>query len=445
MSMILKPKFLALATLSAMSMTAYGAGLDRSGQDITAFLQDGTYAEAVYTYIDADVSGYDNAAAGGASKEEAYVKGKATGDIAEAYDFFRWGVKADINDTFSVGVLYDEPFGAAVKHFGNSNFNAKDANTTVAEMTGGRITSVAGLQAAAAAGLVPASQAQSIGTLAQLNNSKAGEGTNVEIRTNNVTMLLGAKLGPNKNFQIYGGPAAQRLTGEVHLRGLAYQGAASYDAKISPDQTLGWVAGVAYSKPEIALRASLTYRSETKHDTDVAEVMPTAPVRGYAPVQTQDFSVTLPESYNLDFQTGVSPTMLLTAKARYVPWSKFDIKPTLYTQVSTLPIIDYAKDQWSGELGLAKKLNDKFVISGNVGYDSGAGNPVSTLGPIEGYYSVGLGARYNLTPEWSVALGGKYLKFGDATAQLPTRDVVGKFEDNDGYIVGLKLAYQSKK
>lgn len=137
--------------------------------------------------------------------------------------------------------------------------------------------------------------------------------------------------------------------------------------------------------------------------------------------------------------------MLLTAKARYVPWSKFDIKPTLYTQVSTLPIIDYAKDQWSGELGLAKKLNDKFVISGNVGYDSGAGNPVSTLGPIEGYYSVGLGARYNLTPEWSVALGGKYLKFGDATAQLPTRDVVGKFEDNDGYIVGLKLAYQSKK
>lgn len=397
MSMILKPKFLALATLSVMSMTAYGAGLDRSGQDITAFLQDGTYAEAVYTYIDTDVSGYDNAAAGGASKEEAYVKGKATGDIAEAYDFFRWGVKADINDTFSVGVLYDEPFGAAVKHFGNSNFNA------------------------------------------------AGEGTNVEIRTNNVTMLLGAKLGPNKNFQIYGGPAAQRLTGEVHLRGLAYQGAASYDAKISPDQTLGWVAGVAYSKPEIALRASLTYRSETKHDTDVAEVMPTAPVRGYAPVQTQDFSVTLPESYNLDFQTGVSPTMLLTAKARYVPWSKFDIKPTLYTQVSTLPIIDYAKDQWSGELGLAKKLNDKFVISGNVGYDSGAGNPVSTLGPIEGYYSVGLGARYNLTPEWSVALGGKYLKFGDATAQLPTRDVVGKFEDNDGYIVGLKLAYQSKK
>lgn len=435
MSMILKPKFLALATLSAMSMTAYGAGLDRSGQDITAFLQDGTYAEAVYTYIDADVSGYDNAVASGASTESAYIKGKATGDITEAYDFFRWGVKADINDTFSVGVLYDEPFGAAVQHQGNSNFNAKSPAAVQAE-----------LAPAIASGALPLSQAQQLIGAATYSADKAGEGTNVEIRTNNVTMLLGAKLGANKNFQVYGGPAAQRLTGEVHLRGIAYQGASGYDAKISPDQTLGWVVGAAYSKPEVALRASLTYRSKTKHDTDIAEVFPLLnAINPQLAAQTQDFSVTLPESYNLDFQTGVSPTMLLTAKARYVPWSKFDIKPTLYTSRTNTPIIDYSKDQWSGELGLAKKLNEKFVVSGNIGYDSGAGNPVSTLGPIEGYYSVGLGARYNLTPEWSVALGGKYLKFGDATAQLPTRDVVGKFEDNDGYIVGLKLAYQSKK
>ncbi len=427
MRVFFKPTFLALA-VSTVSMTAYGAGLDRSGQDITAFLQDGTYAEAVYTYIDADVSGYDNA-----NVANTYTQGNATGDIAEAYDFFRWGVKADINDTFSLGVLYDEPFGAAVQYFGGSNFVAKDLATVRAQIL-----------PLAASGVLPADKAQSTVGAAMASPSKVGQGTNVEIRTNNVTMLLGAKLGANKNFQIYGGPAAQRLTGEVHLRGVTYQGASGYDAKISTDQTLGWVAGVAYSKPEIALRASLTYRSETEHESDIAEVFPLAPARGFAAVQTQNFSVTLPESYNLDFQTGISPTMLLTAKARYVPWSKFSINPTLYTQVAQTPIVDYSKDQWSGELGLAKKLNDKVVVSGNVGYDSGAGNPVSTLGPIEGYYSFGLGARYNITPEWSVSLGGKYLKFGDATAQLPNRDVVGKFPDNDGYIVGLKLAYHSK-
>ncbi|MDO4251436.1 MAG: hypothetical protein Q4C68_07995, partial [Moraxella sp.] len=67
-----------------------------------------------------------------------------------------------------------------------------------------------------------------------------------------------------------------------------------------------------------------------------------------------------------------------------------------------------------------------------------------SLGPIEGYYSVGLGAKYNVTPEWSVSAGGKYLMFGDATAHLPTGMTVGEFSDNDGFIVGVKVAYQAK-
>ncbi len=55
----LKTLSVAVAALSVASL-ASAAGLDRSGQDITAFLQDGTYAETVYTYINADVTGVDN-------------------------------------------------------------------------------------------------------------------------------------------------------------------------------------------------------------------------------------------------------------------------------------------------------------------------------------------------------------------------------------------------
>ena len=60
------------------------------------------------------------------------------------------------------------------------------------------------------------------------------------------------------------------------------------------------------------------------------------------------------------------------------------------------------------------------------------------------YYSVGLGAKYNVTPEWAVSAGGKYLWFGDAKGQLPTQKLVGDFQDNDGYILGMKLSYQGK-
>ena len=80
----LKTLAVAVATLSVASV-ASAAGLDRSGQDITAFLQDGTYAEAVYTYIEADVTGHDNAYVG--SDNKAYTQGKKIDDIAESYDF----------------------------------------------------------------------------------------------------------------------------------------------------------------------------------------------------------------------------------------------------------------------------------------------------------------------------------------------------------------------
>lgn len=453
-------KALSLAVISTLTATAaHAAGLDRSGQDITAFLQEGTYAETVYTYIDADVSGKD-------------TLGRDTGDIAEAYDFFRYGVKADINDTFSVGVLYDEPFGAAIKYDGNSNFVAdKNATATIFAQAINQSTkaqlndsftyrraikpvldSVKSPQRAlAAASILETNSAQAKPIADRLRAAAAhaeatdGQKTNVEIRTNNLTMLVGAKLGANKNFQIYGGPVAQRVKGEVHLRGPAYQVMTGYDAKIATDTQLGWAAGLAFYKPEIALKAALTYRSEIEHNSEIAE---TIPVTGY--VGKKDFKVTLPDSWNLDFQTGVNPTTLLTAKVRYVPWSDFDIRPTQYTETTKLrypqglPIISYDKDQWSAEVGLGKRVSDRLAVSGAVGWDSGAGNPASSLGPIKGYYSLGLGARYNVTPEWSLSLGGKYFKFGDAQAQLPTKDKVGNFDSNDGYAVGVKLAYHAK-
>ena len=137
----LKTLTVAIATLSIASV-ASAAGLDRSGQDVTAFLQDGLYAEAVYTYIEADVTGHDNAYVG--SDKNAYQQGNKIGDIAESYDFFRYGVKADIDDTFSVGILYDEPFGAAADYSGDNNFVARgDLDASVNAISNGNASSLA--------------------------------------------------------------------------------------------------------------------------------------------------------------------------------------------------------------------------------------------------------------------------------------------------------------
>ena len=458
----LKTLTVAVAALSVASV-ASAAGLDRSGQDITAFLQDGTYAETVYTYIDADVTGEDSS-------------GNKIDDIAEDYDFFRYGVKTDINDTFSIGVLYDEPFGAAADYIGKNDFITNtdadaiiqdfidNPNVTEAYVDDVLIPQLQGALAPGNPGGLTAeqlkeAQAQLIGLEAAKGLAAvAGEETQVEVRTESITGILGMKFGQNKEFQAYGGPVAQRVRADVKLRGDAYSSAKGYTTHISNDQDYGWIAGMAYSKPEIALKAALTYRSEIKHSAKAFESFPLATAAGATvgvPLSTTrhaDIEINTPESVNFDFQTGINPTTLATAKVRWVPWSDFAIVPSLYNDVSKvatqddkgLALVSYDKDQWQVELGLAKRLAPKFAVSGTVGWDSGAGNPVTSLGPIEGYYSVGLGGKYDITENWAVSAGGKYLRFGDADGQIPTKQVVSKFEDNDGFALGVKLSYQAK-
>ena len=495
---------LAVATLSTVSI-ANAAGLDRSTQPSWAFTEEGTFAYVEHITIDPTVEGKDNQNA--FATKDNYQEGRNVPDMADDYQFLNFGAKADVNDTISVGAFFDQPWGADVEFSGDNNFvgtptaviggiyaqaaaglqnagialpvtNATELQTAIStiqnQVTAGQArldaanTQLAQAQAALAANpalapvLTPqitalqqgiaagttqvAAGTQAVKTLstaqaASQNLSKVTGATNVSVSSQNFTGLLGVKLGEKKNIQIYGGPTIQRLEGDVHLRGNAYKTASGYDANITRDTAYGWMAGIAYLKPEIALKAALTYRSEIDHDVNTTENLPAL---GAAGVGTNEITITTPKSVNLDFQTGLNPTTLLTAKARWVPWSDFAIKPKIYGSASGLNLISYDDDAWTAEVGLGKKLSPQLAISGAVGYDSGAGNPITSLGPVEGNWNVGLGAKYNLTPEWAVSGGVKYLMFGDAKAKLPDGSIVGDFQDNDGWVYGVRLSYQKK-
>lgn len=464
----------AVAAISS-AVAANAAGLDRSTQPSWAFTQDGTFAYVEHITIDPEVSGKDNAEF--PAKKDSFTPGRDVPNMADDYSFLNFGAKADINDTISVGAFFDQPWGADVKFEGNNDFvgtpntviaginsqvyagatqlaqtinpnapaitTADQLNATITTTRNtinylnsvGQTTKAAALQQGLNS-LVASSQRANFAT-SQL--SQVTGGTNVAIESQNFTGLIGMKLGQNKNFQIYGGPVLQKIDGEVHLRGDAYQQVSGYDANIPSNTDYGWMAGVAYSKPEIALKASLTYRSEIDHDIKLGESIPAAGIK-----QTNEVTVTTPKSVNLDFQTGINPTTLLNAKLRWVPWSDFALKPKVYGELSDTNLVSYDDDAWTAEVGLGKKLSDKWAVSGSVGWDSGAGNPVTSLGPIEGNWNVGLGAKYNLTPEWAVSAGAKYLMFGDAKAKIPTGALVGDFQDNDGMVYGLRLSYQKK-
>lgn len=435
----------------AAILPAFGAGLDRSGQDLSAFFQEGTYAEVAYTHIDPKITGVDEA-------------GRKIDDIAQPISYIRYGIKTPLSERLSVGILFDEPFAAQTSYSGNNAFSAGGFADTARglDVPEAAIDTLRATPEAAYIGVIEhlkqknalspqemlalaqAKSALAAKRIAQEADAHQGEGTLVDVRIQNITALFGVHLGDAKSWTLYAGPAVQNLKGNLTLRGDAYGAMNGYQARIDTDQAGGYVAGIAYARPDIALKVALSYRSSITHKSQMHEQIP-----ALASQSARDFEVSLPKSYNLDLQSGLSPKMLGFAKVRYVPWSRFEIRPSAFdealkSQGLDTPLVSYAKDQWQGEIGLARAITPRFGISSSIGMDSGAGKNVTTLGPVKGYTSLGLGAKYALSEQLSLQGGAKYLKFGKANAVTATGKKVGTFEDNDGLVLGLKLAYQAK-
>lgn len=505
--MKLKSLSAAIALAIVPTTSVFAAALDRSGQSIAAFLQPGNYAEIGISSLHPTVDGKD-------------ASGNQVNDMADTYNFWNAALKVQPTEYFSFGLLYDEPFGAAATYKGNNNFVAQP-NQAFATGT--------------------------FGANAPLNSSLGISGsTHVDVDTRNITSLFGFK--PMTNFTLYGGLVYQEVEGKVNLRGASYGPLSGYDINIDEDSAFGWIAGAAYEIPEIALKTSITYRSEIEHEVSSRENLPlgnaargivsginsqlsanpaSAAFVGSTSAQTisnlgnalttiqsqldqvntglnnisnalqnpalpagqRDIllaqqtalqgnqtalagaqtslataragltalagpaslpstadtrtKVTTPQSVNLDFQTGIMADTVAFANVRWVDWKEFSVQPPLFgTATSGLNLVDYTDDQWSANVGVGRKLSD--VLAGNVsiGWDSGAGNPVTTLGPTEGYWNVGLGLRYSPAPQVELSGGVKYFWLGDADAKISSGAIVGDFEGNHALAVGLKLGYR---
>jgi long-chain fatty acid transport protein len=384
-------KFTALSSAILLSLIpstlVFAAGLDRSGQSISAFLQPDNYAEAGISVLDPTVKGKDNS-------------GNKVEDMGDDYYFPSAAIKVQATDKISLGLLYDQPYGAdATYQVDGSNF------------------------------------------------SNGSEGTSVEVKTNNLTALIGYQ--PNKNWNFYAGPVWQTVEAEISLRGNAYAkppaGTLSgYNIKVDEKEAYGWAAGFAYQIPEIALKAAVTYRSEIKHKAQARETF-TTPV-GTIPMLTAGVDAITPQSVNIDLQTGISPNTLAFANLRWVHWDNFVVTPKFLANTTAAlgakqNLIDYTDDQYSATVGLGHKFNNKWSGTAAVGYDSGAGNPVTTLGPTEGYWSVGLGGQYSPAENYFIQAGVKYFWLGDAQAQTGG-SVKADFEDNHAIGYGMKIGYR---
>ncbi|WOE40915.1 OmpP1/FadL family transporter [Acinetobacter chinensis] len=413
----MKLKALSTAIILAALPTAgaFAAALDRSGQSIAAFLQPGNYFEAGISVLDPDVSGKAKATSGGGSLS----------DMAGDYYFPSAALKLQLTDNFSFGLLYDQPFGADAAY--------STADPLVGAGTG----------------------------LFHLN----GEATEVDVTTENLSFIFGFQ--PIENINLYGGAVYQTVKGDVQLRGAAYgsaNGLGKYNAEMDKDSAVGWLAGAAYQIPDIALKASVTYRSEIKHEATTHEFGQSNVLAavGGSPVYDVETrtKITTPQSVNLDFQTGVMANTVAFANLRWVNWKDFSIRPQQFDKVGKtlgaigqtpdnpkgFDLVGYTDDQITATVGVGRKFNEQWAGNVSVGWDSGAGNPVSTLGPTEGYWNVGLGLQFSPAPNYFIAGGVKYFMLGDADAQpasmFGSKNSIAEFEKNDAWGYGLKIGYK---
>lgn len=309
------------------------------------------------------------------------LRGTSTGSVANSYTLPGLAVKYDYSSQLSAALIFDSPIGADVFYPTGTGLLSE----TMADMD-----SIA------------------------------------------LTGLLRWKF--DDQWSVHGGLRAQRAKGDLRLAGPAYGALNGYNASMSNDWAGGYTLGVAYEKPEIALRAALTYHSAIEHDVDTIERIGSTIVT--APDVT---TVKTPQSVNLDFQTGIMADTLLFASARWVDWSVFRIQPTFFTGATGGGTLTDLHDTTTYTLGIGRKFSEQWSGSAFVSYEAKKKTEVSPLAPTSGSTGFGLAAIYS-QDNMKIQIGARYMRLGDANA-APGGTPVASMTGNKAVALGVKVGF----
>jgi long-chain fatty acid transport protein len=306
------------------------------------------------------------------------VLGGRTGDVAGSYAQLGLSYKFDVSDKLSVALNFDHPFGADI---------AYDATSP---MLGG---------------------------------------TTAKADAFAVTGILRYKF--NEAFSVHGGLRAQHAEGSINLQGLAYGPLSGYNVKLDGDWAPGYLVGVAFEKPEIALRIALTYNSAIKHKMDTTQTIVPPATGTITEVET-------PKSFNLDFQTGVAKDTLVFGQIRWVDWSSFLIDPVNFPGNGLVEL----EDTTTFTIGVARRFNENWAGSFSLNYeDGGTDDLVSPLAPTNGRFGATIGAVYT-RDNMKITAGINYTQPGDAKPETGTPDTArASITGSSSVGIGVKVGW----
>jgi long-subunit fatty acid transport protein len=364
------------AAMVAAATTAQAGGVEKSTQSVAILFETGSYAELSFGHFSPDVSGVTGSTVG------PFTAGRSSGDMAAGYNTVSLGYKTDLSENLALAIILDEPIGAKVRYPGTIGFSSYPLAGTTADLTSSALTA-----------------------------------------------LLKYKF--ENNVSVYGGLRYQTVKGVVDIPFVGFPGP-GYTLTTNYDSELGYVVGLAWEKPEIAARVALTYNSAITHTLDSFETL-------NATSLSSTFDTEVPQSVNLEFQTGVAKDTLLFGSIRWVDWSEFVISPPLYSSPLAVndALVEYAKDRVTYNLGIGRRFNEQWSGAVTVGYEASDGERTGNLGPTDGATSIGLAGTYTMDAV-KITAGIRYVDIGDATTNPPLN---ARFTGNDGIGVGFRIGY----
>ncbi len=422
---------LVAAALCAAAGTAQAGGLDRSGQPISAiFAGDNSIAFSL-GYVTPSVTGTD-------------LGGTGSYDVGEGYSQFSFSYTNEVTDAFSYALLVEQPYGTNVNYNGNpltdnlagtnADLSSRAASVILRYKIGDRFSvhggvSYESVKADVALNGVAYRNAITAAAVTRSFNASRPAGTPA-LSSRTLAAALGgnaraaARIGRN-----YGAGALPGVLAPAFAAQSArFVGNGGYAFNMQEDSTFNYLLGATYEIPDIALRFSATYRFETDHSASTTEAV-------FGSVVPGNISYKTPQSLNLDFQTGISQSTLLTASFRWTDFSEVDVIPLLLQ--SDLVNLD---DSHRYTVGLAHRFNESLAGSVTFIYEpENNRSTVSPLGPTDGLFGITVGGQYR-NDDLTFSGGINYSWLGDAVAGVAGQPVAS-FTDNSALGVGVKAEF----
>ena len=228
----------------------------------------------------------------------------------------------------------------------------------------------------------------------------------------------------------------------------AYIASAEYSLSTASATTS--VYGIAYERPEIALRIELLAEGDADISVPTTWSQTAASASGVtASGQSGTVEAGIGDAFTLKFQTGIAANTLLFGSVRNSKWKNDQSSvpflarsPLDGSTVTTRGEVSDFGDGNSYTLGVGRKISDGISISGSIYSDPGGGcDSISALSPTCGTTSVSVGAKIGISDNADLSLGYTWSQRGDATIKSGTT-TIGVTDASIVTSVGAKLSYK---